>query len=62
MVDTPDLGSGIERCGGSSPPLGTKKGGPRIAVFFVAGGDEDPRVSKDRPNERRWGAVPRRSG
>jgi len=28
----------------------------------VAGGDEDPRVSKDRPNERRWGAVPRRSG
>ena len=25
LVDTPDLGSGAERCGGSSPPSRTKK-------------------------------------
>ena len=25
LVDAPDLGSGAERCGGSSPFLGTKK-------------------------------------
>lgn len=25
MVDTPVLGTGAERCGGSSPPLGTHK-------------------------------------
>ncbi|SUZ71014.1 uncharacterized protein METZ01_LOCUS23868, partial [marine metagenome] len=24
LVDTPDLGSGAERCGGSSPPSRTK--------------------------------------
>ena len=26
LVDTPDLGSGAARCGGSSPLLGKKKG------------------------------------
>lgn len=28
----------------------------------MPGGDENPRVSTERPKERRWGAAPRRSG
>ena len=42
LVDTPDLGSGIERCGGSSPPLGTKKIKTALCgLFLCPAGDEN---------------------
>ena len=47
LVDAPDLGSGAERCGGSSPFLGTirqRQGFPggrpfSLGVFFVCHGE-----------------------
>ncbi len=36
LVDAPDLGSGAERCGGSSPPFrtrGSRRKGCRLATF-----------------------------
>ena len=42
LVDTPDLGSGIERCGGSSPPLGTKIKKTAMRGLFCARRGREP--------------------
>jgi hypothetical protein len=49
LVDTPDLGSGIARCGGSSPPLGTKKGDRILRSFFVTSGRDENEVRRSDP-------------
>ena len=38
LVDAPDLGSGAERCGGSSPPFRTTRLQAASCVAFVFNG------------------------
>ena len=38
LVDTPDLGSGAERCAGSSPSIRTKRSRYENETFFVLSG------------------------
>ncbi len=37
LADTPDLGSGAFRCGGSNPSIRTNNGLPAVIFFFKNG-------------------------